>query len=215
MKYLIMILLTINIFATDFRGSFWGNSWTEVLAMENLEKVLLKENLKSKNYSTFKGDYQYSYTVDDYSFTDTLESLGPYTVTYSFLKGKLFKATLAKEFVELKPDEETKKQMKKNKKLVFPKVYVDKDNSFEKMKQYLIWKYGEKYKTYGISDTFEWENSRSRIVLNFYENRYYTVEYYANTELMKEFIETSENGKEFTKELGTQYKEFDKVKDKI
>jgi len=215
MKYLIIFLISINIFANDFRGNSWGSSSADVLALENLKSVVLKENIKSKNYNTFKGDYQYSYTVDDYSFSDSLESLGVFNITYSFLKDKLFKATLTKEFTELKPDEETKALLKKNKKLVLPKVYVDKDNSFQKMKQYLVWKYGENYKTYGISDTFEWETERSRIVLSFYENRNYTVEYYANTELMKEFIETSENGKEFVKELDSKYKEFNKVREKI
>lgn len=215
MKYLIIFLISINIFANDFRGNPWGSSSSDVLVSENLKSVVLKENIKSKSYNTFKGDYQYSYTVNDYSFSDSLESLGVFNITYSFLKDKLFKATLTKEFTELKPDEETKELLKKNKKLVLPKVYVDKDNSFQKMKQYLIWKYGENYKTYGISDTFEWETERSRIVLSFYENRNYTVEYYANTELMKEFIETSENGKEFVKELDSKYKEFNRIKEKI
>lgn len=214
MKYILILIISINIFANDFRGNSWGISAKEVLQNEGVKTFYLKENPKSTTYKTFKGDYQYNYIVTDYSFSDNIESLGVFSVTMSFLKDKLFKATYTKEFKELKQNKEEILE-KTKKKVIGPKVFVDPDNSFEKMKQYLIWKYGENYKTYGISDTFEWETGRTKVVLSYYSNRNYTVEYYANTELMKEFIESAENGKEYYDELGTEFGEFNKIKDKI
>lgn len=211
MRYLIIFLISINIFANDFRGNPWGSSSKEVLEKEKLKTILLKESVKSKKFSTFKGDFQYSYNVDDYSFTDTLEDLGEFDITYSFLKDKFFKATYTKEFKEIKTAKITKKSKETNS--IIPTEQNDK--SFEKMKQYLIWKYGKDYKTYGFYDNFEWNNGRSKIILNLYIGRNFTVEYYADTELMKEFIDNAENGKEFIKDLGTEYKDFSKIKDKI
>lgn len=190
MKILFMLFLAINIFANDFRLNNWGDPSEEVLKKEKLPSISYKENFKSKSFNTFKENYIYSYSVDEYSFLDTLESLGEFRVTYSFLKNKLYKGTYTKEFKE-------------------------NDKSFERMKQYLIWKYGENYKTYGLDDRFEWNNGNTKIILNLFLGRNYTVEYYADSEYMKKLINDSENGREFIKEIGTEFKEFNKIKEKL
>lgn len=190
MKILIMFLVAINLFANDFRLNNWGDLSEEVLKKENLPSISYKENLKSKSFNTFKGDYVYNYSIDEYNFLDNLESLGEFRVTYSFLKNRLYKGTYTKELKE-------------------------NDKSFERMKQYLIWKYGENYKTYGLDDSFEWNTGNTKIILNLFLGRSYIVEYYADSEYMKKLISDSENGREFIKELGTEFKEFNKVKEKL
>jgi len=54
-----------------------------------------------------------------------------------------------------------------------------------------------------------------KIILNLFLGRSYIVEYYADSEYMKKLISDSENGREFIKELGTEFKEFNKVKEKL
>jgi len=188
----------------------WGASAKDVLAKEKVESVLLKQNNKGKKIVTFKGNYQYTYNVDEYSFVDTLENLGEFTVTYYFLKNKLFKASYIKEFKTIKIIKKSNEPKGK-----VEKIIDESDNNFEKMKQYLIWKYGNNYKTYGLNDNFEWNTMESKIVLNLYSGRNYSVEYYANTEIMKDFIDNAENGKEFIKELESEFREFNKIKEKI
>ena len=41
-----------------------------------------------------------NYSIDEYSFLDSLESLGEFRVTYSFLKNRLYKGTYTKELKE-------------------------------------------------------------------------------------------------------------------
>ena len=208
MKYLLLLIISINIFSIDFRENSWGVSSKEVLDKENIKLVLYKENMKSKNYKTFKGDYQYTYKVEEYSFLDTLESLGEFNVTYSFLKDRLIKGVYSKEFT---PQTSSKFLKKTN----FVDNSLEIASNFQRAKQYLIWKYGENYKTYGVYDNFEWNNGRSKIILNYFPEKGYSIEYYADTEAMKEFIDNAENGREFIKELETEFKEFNKIKYKL
>ena len=130
MKYLLLLIISINIFSIDFRENSWGSSSEKILEKEKIKLVLYKENLKSKTYKTFKGDYQYNYKIDEYSFDDTLESLGEFVVTYSFLQDKLIKGTYTKEF------ESTNKINIINKTDKLNKSMNDLKN-FEKAKQYL------------------------------------------------------------------------------
>mgnify|MGYP003485419986 CR=1 FL=1 len=174
MKILLMFLVAINLFANDFRLNNWGDLSEEVLKIENLPSISYKENFKSKSFNTFKDDYIYNYSIDE----------------YSLLKNRLYKGTYTKELKE-------------------------NDKSFERMKQYLIWKYGENYKTYGLDDNFEWNTGNTKIILNLFLGRSYIVEYYADSEYMKKLISDSENGREFIKELGTEFKEFNKIKEKL
>ena len=100
MKILLMFLVAINLFANDFRLNNWGDLSEEVLKIENLPSISYKENFKSKSFNTFKDDYIYNYSIDEYSFLDSLESLGEFRVTYSFLKNRLYKGTYTKELKE-------------------------------------------------------------------------------------------------------------------
>ncbi|MBN2838102.1 MAG: hypothetical protein JXM74_05045 [Fusobacteriaceae bacterium] len=190
MKILVMLFLAINLFAYDFRYGNWGDSSETIFKKEKLSSISYKENLKNKSFQTFKGNYVYNYSVDEYSFLDNLESLGEFRVTYSFLKDKFYKGSYSRDLKE-------------------------NDKSFERMKQYLIWKYGDNYQTYGLDDSFEWNNGDTKIVLNLFLGRNYTVEYFANSKYMKELIDEAENGREIIKELGTEFKEFNKLKEKL
>lgn len=208
MRYLLFIIISINIFSMDFRENSWGSLSDKILEKEKVKLILYKENLKSKNYKTSKGEYKYNYKIDEYSFDDTLESLGEFLVTYSFLQDKLIKGSYTKEFKSLNPNKGiTKTEISNNSANDF--------KSFERAKQYLIWKYGEDYKSYGLSDNYEWNNGRSKITLNYFPQWGYIIEYFADTEDMKEFIDNSENGKEFIKELDTEFKEFNRIKYKL
>ena len=190
MKLIIFIILSINILALDFRNNNWGDSVNDMLKIENLREINYKENFNTKTFNTHIKNFFYNYNIDEYSFPDSIGTLGTFKVTFSFLKNKLYKGTYTKEIKE-------------------------NDNTFEIIKQYLIWKYGENYKTYGIDDCFEWTTDNTKIVLNLFLGRNYTIEYYANSDEMKNFINSSENGKEFIKNQESDFREYNKIKEKI
>lgn len=185
-----MLLISINLLAIDFRENNWGSSVEEVLKKESLPSVEFRQNIKTKVFKSHQGNYSYNYSVEEYSFNDTLGNLGEYKVTYSFLKNRLYKGVYTREIKE-------------------------DDKSFERMKQFLIWKYGNDYKTYGLDDNFEWTNGRTKVVLNLFLGRNYTVEYYADSEYMKNLISETENGSEFIRDTNSEFREYNKIKEKI
>lgn len=189
-KLLLIFILSINLFAEDFRNSDWGMEFNEVVKKEKVVEIAYKEITKSKIYNNYGGEFVYKYIVDEYSFLDDLGSLGRFQVTYSFLKKRLYKGT-------------------------YTKSIAIGDTSFERMKQFLIWKYGNNYKTYGLNDSFVWETGRSKILLNLFKDKSFSVEYSATIQEMKDFVDNIENGKDFIKDLGTEYREFNSLKEKI
>lgn len=189
-KIIITLMFCYSIFGGDFRYNNWGDSPGMMLKNENLSKVTYQKDFKSKIFNTHYGDKIYNFSEESYFFYDELESLGKFRVTFDFIDNKLYKGTYEKEINE-------------------------NDSSFERTKQYLIWKYGENYKTYNIKNYFEWETDRVKIIFNLFTNDRYVIEYYSKDKDINQIIENIENGTEFTKDLDTQYKEFNKIKEKL
>jgi hypothetical protein len=189
-KFILYFLTVISIFAGDFRDVDWGMSRREVFVKEKIDKMEYSEHNINKTFTTYMGEMTYNYVVDEYVFYDEIASLGEFKITYTFLKDKLIKSKYEQSV---------------------GKDYV----SFNRIRKYLVWKYGTDYEVFGYSDNFIWKNERSRIILDLIPNSYYTVEYYANTKEINEFIANIENGREFLKNVGTEYEEFNNIKDKI
>ena len=191
MKKLILYFLTaVSIFSGDFRDVDWGMSRNEVFMKEEVGKMEYSEHNINKTFTTFMGEMTYNYAVDEYIFYDNIASLGEFKITYTFLKNKLIKSRYEQA--------------------------VGKDYaSFNRIRKYLVWKYGTDYEVFGYADNFIWKNDRSRIILDLIPNNYYTVEYYANTKEINDFISNIENGREFLERVGTEYEEFNNIKDKI
>ncbi len=189
-RLLLFILLSFSLFSGDFRDVSWGMSREDVFTLEILNKVVYEEKKFTRKFKTYKGNMEYIYAIDEYSFYDEIESLGNFKVTFVFLEDKLIKTKYEQELSTT-------------------------EKGYERMKKYLVWKYGSNYEMYGFEDNFVWKTDRSKIILDLIPNRYYTVEYYANTKGMVDYIYNIENAKEFQKSIGTEYEEFNSVKDKI
>lgn len=189
-RLLLFILLSLSLFSADFRDVNWGMNREDVFALETLDRVIYEEKNYSRKFKTYKGNMEYTYTIDEYSFYDEIASLGSFKVTFVFLEDRLIKTK-------------------------YEQVLTETEDEYERIKKYLVWKYGSEYEMYGFEDNFIWTTDRSKIVLDLIPNKHYTVEYYANTKDMVDFVYNIENGKEFQKTIGTEYEEFNSIKDKI
>lgn len=191
MKKLIIFCLTVfSLMAGDFRDVDWGMGREEVFKKEKIDKMEYNEKKVRKTFTTYMGERTYNYVVDEYTFYDEIASLGQFKVTYTFLEDKLIKSK-------------------------YEQVTGEDYSNFKRIRKYLVWKYGIDYDVFGFDDNFVWKNGRSRIILDLIPNKYFVVEYYANTKEILHFISNIENGRDFLERVGTEYEEFNSIKDKI
>lgn len=189
-KILLLLILSLSVYAGDFRDLKWGMSREEAFTKETLEKIEYKEQKITKTFKTYKGDMEFNYTTDEYSFYDTIGSLGQFKVTLVFLKNRLIRSK-------------------------YEQKITDEQKEYNLFKKYLIWKYGTDYTVSGFDDNFIWNRERTKVILDIIPHNHYTVEYYANTEEMLDFIYDIENAIEFQNSIGSEYKEYNSIKNKI
>lgn len=189
-KLIVFLTLITCIFSADFRGVQWGMSRSEVFEKESLERLEYSEKKINITFPTYKGDMLYRYSKDEYTFYDEIESLGTFKVTYTFLEDKLIKSS-------------------------YEQLITNDYSNFNRLRQYLTWKYGTDYRVYGFNDNFVWSNDRTRIVLDLIPNRNFVVEYYANTPEILAFISSIEKGRDFLDEVGSDFEEFNNIRDRI